>query len=47
MKFGRKRKLTPRQQKDGIKHGDQGNDTLTEITRSYSVSHSIISRIAS
>ncbi|HVC60728.1 MAG TPA: sigma factor-like helix-turn-helix DNA-binding protein [Acetobacteraceae bacterium] len=45
MKLGPKPKLTPRQQKEAIKRRDRGDETLREIARSYSVSHSTISRL--
>jgi len=37
--FGRPPKLTPHQRRDG------GDETLTDIARSYDVSHSTISRL--
>jgi len=45
VKLGPKPKLTPRQQKEAIKRRDRGDETLREIARSYSVSHSTISRL--
>lgn len=40
----RKPKLTPRQQKEAIKRGDQG-EPVAEIARSYNVHHSTISSL--
>jgi DNA invertase Pin-like site-specific DNA recombinase len=45
VKMGRKPKLTPHQQAEAIKRRDKG-ETLTEIARSYNVSHTTISRLA-
>jgi DNA invertase Pin-like site-specific DNA recombinase len=41
----RKPKLTPHQQAEAIKRRDKG-ETLTEIARSYNLSHTTISRLA-
>jgi DNA invertase Pin-like site-specific DNA recombinase len=45
VKMGRKPKLTPHQQTEAIKRRDSG-ETLMEIARSYNVSHTTISRLA-
>ena len=42
--FGRPRKLTPHQRREAIARRDTG-ETLTDIARSYNVSHSTISRL--
>ena len=42
--FGRPRKLTPHQRREAIARRDAG-ETLTDIARSYNVSHSTISRL--
>ena len=44
VRFGRKLKLTPRQQKEALARREAG-ETLAEIGRSYNVSHSTISRL--
>ena len=44
VKMGRKPKLTPHQRAEAIKRRDKG-ETLTEIARSYNVSHTTISRL--
>jgi len=44
VRFGRKVKLTPHQIAEAIRRGDAG-EALTEIARSYNVSHSTISRL--
>jgi DNA invertase Pin-like site-specific DNA recombinase len=44
VQFGRKRKLTPHQMAEAIRRRDAG-EVLTEIARSYNVSHSTISRL--
>jgi DNA invertase Pin-like site-specific DNA recombinase len=44
-RMGRPPKLTPDQQKDAIKPRDRGEESLTEIRRSYNVSASTISRL--
>jgi DNA invertase Pin-like site-specific DNA recombinase len=45
VKMGRPPKLTPHQQKEAIKRRDQGEETLTDIGRSYNVSAATISRL--
>ena len=45
VKMGRPPKLTPHQQKEAIKRRDQGEESLTEIGRSYNVSAATISRL--
>jgi len=47
VKMGRPHKLTPHQQKEAIKRRDRGDESLTEIARSYNVSAATISRLAS
>jgi DNA invertase Pin-like site-specific DNA recombinase len=42
--FGRPPKLTPHQRREAIARRDAG-ETLTDIARSYNVSHSMISRL--
>jgi DNA invertase Pin-like site-specific DNA recombinase len=44
-RMGRPPKLTPHQQKEAIKRRDRGEESLTEIGRSYNVSASTISRL--
>ena len=44
VKLGRRPKLTAHQQKEAIKRRQRG-ETLTDIARSYNVSHSTISRL--
>ena len=44
-KMGRPPKLTPHQQKQAIKRREQGDESLTEIGRSYNVSAATISRL--
>jgi DNA invertase Pin-like site-specific DNA recombinase len=46
VKMGRPPKLTPHQQKEAIKRRDQGEETLTDIGRSYNVSAATISRLS-
>jgi DNA invertase Pin-like site-specific DNA recombinase len=46
VRFGRKRKLTPHQIQEAIARRNAG-EALIEIGRSYNVSHSTISRLAS
>ena len=46
VKMGRKPKLTPHQQREAIKRRDRGEESLTEIARSYNVSAATISRLA-
>jgi len=43
--FGRPPKLTPHQRREAIARRDGGDETLTDIARSYDVSHSTISRL--
>jgi DNA invertase Pin-like site-specific DNA recombinase len=45
-RMGRPPKLTPHQQKEAIKRRDRGEESLTEIGRSYNVSAATISRLA-
>lgn len=45
IKLGRKPKLTEFQRREAIHRRDAGNETLSEIARSYNVSHSMISRL--
>jgi IS30 family transposase len=42
--MGRKPKLTPHQQREAVARRERG-EALTEIARSYNVSHSTISRL--
>ena len=44
VRFGRKLKLTPHQQKEALARRREAGETLAEIGRSYNVSHSTISR---
>ena len=44
-RMGRPPKLTAHQQKEAIKRRDQGEESLTEIGRSYNVSAATISRL--
>ena len=46
IKFGRKPKLTPHQQREAIKRRDVDGETLRSIGRSYNVSPQTISRLA-
>jgi DNA invertase Pin-like site-specific DNA recombinase len=43
--LGRPFKLTPHQQKEAVRRRDKGEETLTEIGRSYNVSAATISRL--
>jgi len=43
--FGRPRQLTPHQRREAIARRDTGDETLSDIARSYNVSHSTISRL--
>ena len=43
--FGRPRELRPHQRGEAIERRDAGDETLTDIARSYNVSHSTISRL--
>jgi DNA invertase Pin-like site-specific DNA recombinase len=45
VKMGRPHKLTPHQKKEAIKRRDWGDESLTEIGRSYNVSAATISRL--
>jgi DNA invertase Pin-like site-specific DNA recombinase len=45
VKFGRKPKLTPHQQREAIKRRDKDGETLRSIGRSYNVSAATISRL--
>ena len=47
VKFGRKKKLTPHQQREAIKRRDIEGETLRSIGRSYNVSAATIGRLAS
>ena len=46
VKMGRPFQLTLHQQREAIRRGDSGEETLADIDRSYNVSGSAISRIA-
>jgi DNA invertase Pin-like site-specific DNA recombinase len=46
VKLGRKPILTRHQQQEAIKRRDSGKETYREIARSYNVSASTISRLA-
>jgi DNA invertase Pin-like site-specific DNA recombinase len=46
VKMGRKPKLTLHQMREAIKRRDKDGETVREIARSYNVSHSTISRLA-
>jgi hypothetical protein len=45
--FGRPSKLMPHQRREAIARRDAGEETLTDIARSYNVSHSTINRLRS
>jgi DNA invertase Pin-like site-specific DNA recombinase len=45
-RMGRPPKLTPLQRREAIKRRDHGEESLTEIGRSYNVSAATISRLA-
>jgi DNA invertase Pin-like site-specific DNA recombinase len=45
VKLGRKFKLTPHQRKEALARRERGKESLTDIARSYNVSHSTISRL--
>ena len=47
VKFGRKPKLTPHQQREAIKRRDKDGETLRSIARSYNVSAATVSRLSS
>jgi DNA invertase Pin-like site-specific DNA recombinase len=44
-RMGRPSKLTPHQRREAIKRRDHGEESLTEIGRSYNVSAATISRL--
>jgi hypothetical protein len=46
VKMGRPPKLTAHQQRETIRRGDRGNETLGDIARTYNVSAATISRLA-
>jgi DNA invertase Pin-like site-specific DNA recombinase len=46
VKFGRKPKLTPHQQREAIKRRDEDGEALRSIGRSYNVSAQTISRLS-
>jgi hypothetical protein len=43
--FGRPCKLTPHPRREALARRDTGDEMLTDIARSYNVSHSTISRL--
>jgi DNA invertase Pin-like site-specific DNA recombinase len=45
VKLGRKFKLTAHQRKEALARKERGDETLTDIARSFNVSHSTISRL--
>src|SRR3954467_13724415 len=45
VKLGRKFKFTPHQRKEALARRERGKESQTDIARSYSVSHSTISRL--
>lgn len=45
VKMGRRPKLTLHQRREAIDRRDKGEETLSEIAKSYNVSHSTISRL--
>jgi DNA invertase Pin-like site-specific DNA recombinase len=45
VKMGRGFKLTPHQRAEALKRRDEGGESMTEIARSFNVSHSTISRL--
>jgi DNA invertase Pin-like site-specific DNA recombinase len=45
VKLGRKPKMTEHQKREAIRHRDRDGEIVREITRSYNVSHSTISRL--
>ena len=47
VKLGRRFKLTPHQRDEAVRRRDAGEESMTEIARSYNVSHSTISRMRS
>jgi hypothetical protein len=44
--MGRPPKLTPHQQREALRRRDRGRESLADIGRSYNVSGSTISRLA-
>ena len=44
VRMGRPPKLTPHQRREAIRRRDRGNETLTDIARTYNVSPATISR---
>jgi len=46
VRLGRRPKLTPHQKREAIRRRDELGEPVTEIARSYNVSHSTISRLA-
>lgn len=47
VKMGRRSKLTAHQRREALERRDKGEETLSDIARSYNVSHSTISRLRS
>jgi DNA invertase Pin-like site-specific DNA recombinase len=45
VKLGRKPKLTPHQRREALARRERGEESLTDIGRSFNVSHSTISRL--
>jgi DNA invertase Pin-like site-specific DNA recombinase len=45
VKLGRKPKLTQHQRQEALARRERGAESLTDIARSYNVSHSTISRL--
>jgi DNA invertase Pin-like site-specific DNA recombinase len=45
VKLGRKPKLTQHQRREALARRERGAESLTDIARSYNVSHSTISRL--
>ncbi len=45
VKLGRRFKLTPHQRDEAVRRREAGEESMTEIARSYNVSHSTISRL--
>ncbi|MCP4560811.1 MAG: recombinase family protein [Bosea sp.] len=45
VKLGRRFKLTPHQRDEAVRRRDAGEESMTEIAKSYNVSHSTISRM--
>lgn len=45
VKLGRRFKLTPHQRDEAVRRRDAGKESMTDIARSYNVSHSTISRL--